>query len=293
MAYVLFDAMLDLADILTDVWHSEATSGTTTTVVDTTIYHTSGLWIDSPPGTLFLKLATKVVKKVSAHATTTITFTPAQAAAVASGDEYAVCSGMYPLYRLKRSIVMALRTLGQLPHSTTHAAVANQEEYTSTHNAVYDQHILGIEVAKNASSPFEWMPHWRWHQVPATNRTLVYDEGTAPNSTNPVRIKYLDDHTTLAAYTTGISSVIAPERLVAEARIHALRWKVQMSKQDDEIVPAMYGDAQREVAGIRPDMRQEVGEMAAAQLPEAQAIARHLAEVYPIVRQSTPRYSRW
>ena len=297
MAYVFFDATLDLARTLGDVFESTATGGTTETLVDTKIFQTSGFWSDDPRGTLWLKLSTKASKQVTSHSTTTVTFSPAQGSVVAANDSYAIAPGIYPKYALEQAVKMGLKEIGRIPHETTHAAVANQESYTSDDNAVYDKEITGIEVANAASASFNWTPHYRWHQVPSTSRKLVYDEGTAPSSTNPVRVYYLDEHTEPTADTSVISTYINPERLRWAAAIHALRWRIQRTKQDDPAVPALLSEAKEMVAGMAAtsieEARTRVAEMAALQLAEAETMYAKMSALYPIARQQVPRHARW
>lgn len=285
MTYTLFQATLDLARRLGDVFESSATSGTTQTVVDSMLFQAAGWFADYPRGSLWLMITTKATKVITTHSGSTITFTPGQGSAVLAGDKYAAAPGAYPLYALKQAINMALRDIGKIPAEKQVTAVAAQETYTSADDTVFDEDIIGVEVANNASAPYYWTPHGRWHQVPSTPRSLVFDEGSAPANAYKMRILYLADHSELSADSDQISSDIHPNRLLAHAAVHALRWRLERTKMDDPTVPQLLNEAKEQVAGFVAMVQQQ---LAQAQVDQAQ-----MAAQYPVRRTYRPRMARW
>jgi len=302
MAYTLFDATLDLSRILQDTFESTSTTnGTTTTLVDTGIYHETGFFSQDPRGTLWLKLATKASKIVTGHTTTTLTFTPAQSALVASGTSYAVAPGIYPKYALVQAINAALVEIGKIPYEGTEPAVANKESYTVTDNALFDEEIIGVEVASSLTAPYLWKPHYRWRQTVGTAtsgaRTFTFDEGSVPDGAYTMRFFYLLEHPAVSADSDVISSHIHPNLLKWTAAVHALRWRYIRSVQVDTSVVNLLNEGKETVGQLAAagagEAKKAVGDLAAQKVQEAIAMAQNAAAAYPIIRQHSPRHSRW
>lgn len=270
MSYTLFQATLDLARTLMNVWESAATGGSTTTVVDSSIFQPSNYFSDDGHGTLWLKLATAASKVITGHTTTTLTFTPAQAGAVAAGNLYAAAPGTFPKWVLIQAINAAITEIGLLPYQKQVTAVADQESYTSSDDVVFAEHIIGVELANNSAAPYSWTQHGRWRQEitgspPAL--TLIFDESAIPANAYPMQIHYLAAHAEIKADSDTIHTAIAPERLRWEAAVHALRWRYQAVKQDDPTHIALLNEAQQQVAIMRLK--------------------------YPTTKTRSPRYTRW
>lgn len=271
MAHTLFQATLDLARILMDVYESTATGGSTSTVVDSSIFQPSNHFSDDPKGTLWLKLATVASKVITGHTTTTLTFSPAQAGAVVAGDRYAAAPGHYPKYALIQAINAALAEMGKLPYQAQITPTAEKETYTVSDNAVFAEEIIGVQIGNASTSPYAWMPHYRWRQEytgtgPAM--ALIFDEGSEPQNTYPMLIYYRTIHPEVKLDSDVIHPSVHPDRLKWEAAVHALRWKYQRTKQDDPAQVALLNEAQDKAVTMR------------------------LA--FPIIRQeATPRHARW
>jgi len=286
MSYTFFDAQLDLAREIMDCWESVATGGSTTTVVDTALAYPDGYFSDQPRGTLFLDLATRATKVITGHSSTTITFIPAQSGDVAASDVYMAAPGIYPKYILEQSIKMALRTLGKIPFATDVTMVVDQEEWDNTDDEVFDEDIVAVEFASNAAQPFQWTSHYRWYQTMLDGtKTLIFNEGASPKSTNNMRVFYLADHPSLDDLDTEISSYIAPERLLWNAAIHALRWRLQKLRQVADNVEGL--------TGLMTEAKQNLLDITQQQLAEAEQNAVNMQKLYPIERTKTPHHARW
>jgi len=276
-----------------DLWESTATGGSTTTVVDTKLGYPDGYFSDQPRGTLFLDLTTKATKIITQHATSTITFTPAQSGAVAPGDVYMACPGIYPKHILEQSIKMGLKRIGKIPYAVDVAMVADQSEWDNTDDDVFDLDIIGIEFANASSQPYNWTPHYRWEQLMlSTRKTLVFYEGAVPKTTDNMRIYYLDDHPALTSLTTEISTFINPDRLLWSAMIHALRWRIQrlkMVSDSMEEIGVQFTEAQQNLQEARGNLLAETQEA----LANAEQKDIQMAANYPIVRRRTPHHARW
>lgn len=295
----LFEATLELARILTDVVESAATGGSTTTVVDTYLHQRAGWFSEAPFGTLWLKLATPASKVITGHAGNTLTFSPAQAGAVVANDRYAAAPGVYPKRALIQSINAALNEIGRVPYEKNVTPVAGQTAYTSTDDAAFKEEVIGVELSHAAAAPYYWTPHNRWHQnlTSAGVYTLYFDEGTEPANTHPMKIMYLAPHTEVKADADIVHAAIHPDRLKWQAAVHALRWRYQRTKQDDPSAIALLNEGKERVAAVAGEQlaeaRASIANEAQQELQHAQQMADKMAELYPVIRRTSVRYSRW
>lgn len=247
MTYTRFDATLELARLLADVLESTATGGTTTTVVDTANLKPAGYYSGDDGGTLWLKLSTPATKRITGHTPVgTITFTPAQSAAIAAGNRYAAAPADYPHYVLVQALEHALDDIGTIPTEKTITAVADREDYDNDDDAIFDNKIVDVFISASTTDPNLWTRHQRWDQVYISTGklTLRFDEFTCPTAALPMRIVYLNRHAELTADSAIINPIINPELLVALARVHAVRWMYQRKGQDDPSVVALLNEAQ-------------------------------------------------
>lgn len=285
MSYTLFQATLDLARILMDVYDGTATGGTTTTVADTALWQSAGWFSDDPRGTLWLHLTTKASKVITGHSGTTITFTPAQSGVVAAADKYSAAPGIYPKYLLIQAINAALVELGQMPYQKSVTPTAGKQSYISTDDAVFAEEIIGVELANAAATPYDYMPHYRWHQGytgTTPTWTFFFDIGTEPQTTYPMNIYYKMLHPSVSADADIIHPAIHPNRLKWEAAVFALRWRYERTKQDDPSQIALLNEGKERVAAL-----------AAETLPQAQANAQTMRSAYPIDRKESPHHAKW
>jgi hypothetical protein len=286
MSYTYFEAQVDLARVLMDVWEGVATGGTTTTVIDTVLNYPDGYFSDNPRGTLFLDLATDAVAVITGHSSQTITFAPAQAGAVAANDIYYAAPGVFPKHIIEQSVKMGLKRIGKIPFAKDVAAVVDQQEWDSDDDTVFTQDIVGVEFAANAAAPFNFTPHYRWNQyMLSSKKTLVFNEGALPTTTNNMRIFYLDDHEPLTSLDDEISSFVNPDRLTWTAAIHALRWRIQRIKQ--------VADTSEQDGALMTEAKANLLSVSQEQLAEAEQQAVTLAQLFPIDRQKTPHHARW
>lgn len=250
MSYRLYDATLEVARVLGDVYQGTATGGTTTTLVDSTIPHRSGWFNDPQVGTLWVDHSTVAVHRITGHTTTTLTFSPAVGVAYANGTVYYAAPGFYPYYVLRQAVNHALRELGPIPMETIVTATADQHEYDNTDNAIFDNQIVEIQVAGvtgstepdyklRSTEPLYYRLHSQWNQVMQSTRyTLIFEDNTAPDDAYQMRITYLNRHPVLSNATDIIyAGVCNPERIVWQAAVFALKWRFErVGKDDPELV---------------------------------------------------------
>lgn len=238
----LWDATLALARILMQVRQGLATGGSTTTVVDTALDEPSNYFGTTyRPGTLWLDLATNVSKTITGYtfgASPTITFTPAQATpapgAVVANDVYYAAPPDFPRYVLIQAINQALQELGPFPTVAEITAVADQQEYDSDDNAIFEEEIVSIELATSSAAPYDWMKIENWDQHELTKRTLVFDEGHEPDVAYTMRVTYLAAHAELSSDSGVVNRLVNPDLLKWQAACYAYQWKITHTKGDED-----------------------------------------------------------
>lgn len=244
MAYTLFDATLDLARVLEDVFESTATGGSTTTVIDTAIVEPTGYYNNGP---VWLK-EQAATRRVTTHTTTTLTFTPA-ATAISAGKLYAVGS-RYPMRVLIQALNAALKDFGKIPATAEITATAEQQEYVTADNAAFTEEIVKVELAENEEAPYDWHEHYNWQQSRTLPRVFVFDPDKQPMEARKMRLTYLAEHAALSTDASAISDHIHPDRLKWAAAVHALRWRYQRTKQDEPAVIDLLNEAKQQAQAM-------------------------------------------
>lgn len=243
MSYTLFDATLDLARTLAEVYESTCTSaGTTTTVVDSTLtslfptdwFNGGTLWM--PARTVSGTAYAAESEIISDFGTATITC-GTLAVASASGNSYMAAGPQFPKKRLVQAINKALLSLGKIAMSTTFTATADEQEYTTSDNAAVGYDIVKVEIANASAEPYNWTLHQNWRQIPGSSATadlsLVFDEGYEPSSAYLIRVTYLDYHAELTTDASVISQRIPRDWLRWAAAAEAWRSRMQTTRQDE------------------------------------------------------------
>lgn len=219
----LAKAILELAKEITHVREGKATAnGTTATLIDTTQTEPDSYWLK---GTLwFLSGAAGIVGKTAVpsayvNSSGTITF-PAQSAAPASGDRYAVATQEYTRADLVKAINQALTDLGDLPQeNTTLITVADQDEYTLPAGV---RDLRRVEVATSLSAPYGYQPNYHWREI--VSGKLRFDPGCEPSQGGyTLRLTYSAAHAEVSGDADVISDYIPLERLKWAAAVNAMR----------------------------------------------------------------------
>ena len=217
---------------------SQATGGSTTTVVDTKLPELLG---DSNEDD-YLNNWTVIVIKDAAGAGAapegefnrisdyddagTVTVPAALTAAVASGDTYMYASPEFPLYDMTEVVNDALVSLGNVvAYDTSITTADDQTEYTLPVK-LKAQKLLGVEIQgiTTDANDNRWVPVPGWRAVyaaPGTAGTLIIPQYASGYN---IRITYLGLHSRVSAFADYISESIHPELAVAVCAAHALQW---------------------------------------------------------------------
>ena len=244
MSYRLFDLTLMLARLITDVTDGVATGGSDTTLIDTLFP------VAAPPddhynnGTIWMRSCANEGKTavITDWAQGTYTFSFATLGMLnAAGDLYSAATSDYPRHQLRQFINRALSDIGRVPatyEDATFVTVANQEEYTLP-SGVSD--IYQVWIANGTTTPYDYVPHYGWT---VRDGKLRFDTNSAPAvDSYRIRLIYPSTPSWLTTDAGTISDFLNPERVVWKAAVHALRWRMMRTRQDEPYIVDMLNEA--------------------------------------------------
>jgi hypothetical protein len=233
---------LELSRVLQNTYLGTATGGTGATVItDTNNDQPANYYADSIyQGTVWLPLY-GTTHLVTGHTVNNLTISPAAGGNIVAGVVYYAAPPIFPRLALKTAINRALADISKVPTIGTFTAVADQESYTSSDNALFGEEIIKVEIATNLTSPYDYAEHFNWQQE--AGRTFRFFPSYVPCDVYPMRITYLGYSAELSADSDEISTFLPPELVVWTAAVNALRWKVQGTKQDDPTHVVMLNEA--------------------------------------------------
>jgi hypothetical protein len=231
---------LKLAKVLGNVTTGTATGGSATTLVDTgrtealSYWNNGAIWITS--GTY-----SGLSRAITSWTLSTNTFAfPTVGGTIVAGVTYSVIEGA-PLGFSRSVLQNAINTvlnevkIPTLDVSTT--TVANQMSYTLPAGS---SDLRRVEVATSLSSPYEYQEHNHWWN---NATTLYFDERSQPDTAGYIiRLTYMAAHSELTD-TDSVNALVNDNWLMWAAAIHALRWKMQRTKNDDPVVAQMLNEA--------------------------------------------------
>jgi len=263
MTFTLFDALLDLAEVLpASVYQGTVTTGAVGSVTDTNQEQPTGffaggmLLIESYVVTGPVTIA-RTAQRITDHTGTVLTFTPVHANAITAATVYYAAKGNWSLQHLLQAINAALRDTKVL--AIREITADGDQVYTTTDSAVIANEIMFIEVAQATAEPYNWQPHYNWEQKPEYDSTgfqkadlmLEFDPAYLPPDGYLFRIHYLDHHPSVSAGADIISAEINRETLKWQAAVHALRRMAQEVKTDDPTVSQFLNEAVSKVNEMR------------------------------------------
>lgn len=220
-----YDLIKELANLIGDTRQGAATGGSVTTLVDTTLIESDGVYNG---GTLFIELSPPVTPRITTWTQSTYTFAfPTLAAGPSSGTPYTVVSHKYPLDVLKKAVNQALAEVGSIMDvDETLTIVADQERYTIPATASND--IRRVELG--TVNEGEWDIHYYWKVEGGQLRFLAY----APSDTSQtVRLHFVKQHAALSALDDELDEQVDRRLLLALAAKFAYLWRNIKSKRDE------------------------------------------------------------
>lgn len=238
-----FDLTLQLSMLLQNTYTGEATGGSgSTVIIDTNNDAPAGYFSDAMyPGTVWIPFY-RTTHLVTTHTLNNLTISPGYAATIPVGLDYYAAPTAFPRWQLRQAINRALRDIGEAPFVTTVVAVAYQESYTWNHDGVFAKEIRKVEVATSLAAPYNFQEHFGWYQE--KDMTFHFFPGYAPGDTYLMRITYLEPY--IAPLETDLDecfSTIDVNLVLWTAAVNALRWKVQLTKSDDQTYIGMLNEA--------------------------------------------------
>ncbi|MFA6271087.1 MAG: hypothetical protein WC657_07840 [Candidatus Paceibacterota bacterium] len=247
MTYTLFDLTYRVARELGLTQEGVATSGSTTTLIDTVMrtepddYWNNGtVWVLRDAGGAGAAPEGEYAT-VSDFVSTTKTLTiSALTAAIAGADRYACMTKHVPLHVIIQKINQAIMDLGPVPYAdiTSITTAADQTEYALPVAAKRDLYQVWIQAIDDDANDNQWrhVPNWRVQEA---------DPGAAPRLIIPqydagyyLKLVYLADHPELQVATAVLSEYVPLERVIYPAVLACFEWRKQRTgwnAWDDQI----------------------------------------------------------
>lgn len=220
-----YNLLKELANLVGDTRQGTATGGSTSTLVDTNLIESDGIYNG---GTLFIDLGTPAMPRITTWTQGTYTFAfPTLAVGPSVGIQYTAITNRYPLDVLKKAINQALAECGRMMNvDETITIVADQERYTIPTTASHD--IRRIELGTENEG--NWKIHYHWRIEGGEIRFLA----NAPSDTSQkCRLHYVVDHASLSALADALDEQIDRRLLLMLAAKYAYLWRNIKSKRDE------------------------------------------------------------
>lgn len=239
----LFTATLQLADHLGVLRFSDATGGTTTTIVDTTrdegdnefvggtawIITDAGGSSDAPEGEF-----ARITAWTSAS---TFTVTPAFSAAPAAGDRYGFTAHGYPLDVLINAInTQIIKYRIEKWDLTSLDVVTGQTEYTLP-SGIYEHNLIGVwESTQDDADDNRWVPiNYRVQQAATGSQETIVIETPQVGVDNDIGLQYWAYHDRVYSATSVIDDLIPLPRILDDAAAHAELIRMRNYDSDQQL----------------------------------------------------------
>lgn len=213
----LAGAMLEVARLLCRVREGSATSGTTSTLVDTAMIETGGTYTD---GTLWILSGDNngLCAVVNNHVEQTLSIAT-QGSAIAANDSYVVADGKYQKHQLKQAILTKLREIEVIKKDTDQEAVEGDTETTITLDA-------GISNVRRVEIDGDISHYWKERDG------VLYFHAHEPDESSDIVIWYMAPHGDIAE-SADIDDAVSLSWL-KWAAVEDLLWKqYDLSDGDD------------------------------------------------------------
>lgn len=186
---------------------------------------------------------------ITDYASTTGTFTFPTMLAVSIGDQYEAyrMNSGTNLYDAIGAINQALDTVGDVLQENSALTTVDGQESYDLPTGVYN--VKKVEIARNTTTPYRWMPSTHWHEI---NDDLRIPNQFAYFGTGyTIRLTYKAKHATLDSYDDAINQQVNTEWLKYRAAINLMRSLANRGDDWGEM-KTQYEEAQDMVSRLRP-----------------------------------------
>jgi len=184
-----------------------------------------------------------------ASTTGTFTFSPSMAASIQPSvqyEAYQMVSGLN-MYDAIGAINQALDTVGDVLQENTALVTVDGQESYDLPSGVYN--VQTVEIARETSTPYRWMPSTHWHEI---NDDLRFPNQFAYFGDDyTIRLTYLAPHDTLADYDDVVNQQINTQWLKYKAAVNLLRSQANRGVAWGEM-KTQYEEAQDRLTTLRP-----------------------------------------
>lgn len=227
---LLGTAILRTAQLVGRSYAGRATSGSTTTLLDTNQKSTSEGFFNG--GVICIQSGTNAnrTRTITAYENADRKFTfDALTGAIAAGVQYTAIRTNYTLDELIAAINLALGDIGPMTqHNDTLLVTADTEEYTLPAGVF---NVVRVEVGEDDAAPYSWVRHHYWQEQAGS---LIFPAGREPTDTAmPIRVWYNAPHATVSADTDVIAE-INPLRLAWASAYYAYFMRSKQVGTDDK-----------------------------------------------------------
>jgi hypothetical protein len=263
MSYLLWNVLRDTWQELGQLQVGNATSGSTTTVVDSKLINTgkddgwnNGAVIileDSAGGNAAPEGEfARVVDYSDSTGTLTI---DALTAAVAGGDLYGLVSEYYPLRQMIELVNLALRGLGDIglvDTATLETATLKTEYAAALAWKRRPPRQVDIQTISGDADDHRWQRIYDWEFVPAAaGATGLIVFRTQLEDGRNLRVWYEDAHPRVNAFNDVIHETVHPALVVAAVVEKALVWQVSRLEGEHPFMMQRLNDAKNELERMK------------------------------------------
>lgn len=217
-----------------DIVNGVATGGSTTTLEDSALaskYQANKFknWI-----VIIKKTSNALTPQgkwalISSYVNTGVATFPSITDAVESGDEYAFCKDIIPLYELIELMKDGLQQLEKISNWDRTLTTADQTLRYTLPIAIKGSEIRSIRLEDSTYFPFEAPNYIVENTAGGVAPTLVFK--TQPTSGYTIAINYIGLHPEITAYNSYINESIHPTLAVAACYERAMYWKAMPKRK--------------------------------------------------------------
>lgn len=178
------------------------------------------------------------------------TFSPAVAAATASGDGYTIAGPKTPRDKLRTAINNAIKTLIEVKaENTALVTAANTEDYTLPAGVA---NVLSVELAGQTTAPYYYTDFSRWREI---SGKLRIDNGFFPDAGLTIRLTYLTNPASMTADTDTIPAELDRNGyymlLLWQAAYYVFREQMQRIEGGDQLLENQLNEAAAQIENYK------------------------------------------
>jgi len=231
----LFDATLDLARFVGQVFRSTATGGSTTSLVDTNMPESDGFY-DNVTVWILSGSSAGNYRKIKKHVSKQLSF-DALGTAISAGVIYAVADKTFPLHALKEAVNQSLAYFLVPKYDESLVVDTSVDTYTLPTGV---SNVLKVEVACNDTAPYVYETNYWWREI--NGKLEIRDGIFLDDNAKKIRLTYAAYHGEIDD-STDIDVNVQPEYIRYAGAVWLWRNYIQQTEADSLIAKEMFNEA--------------------------------------------------